>query len=649
MKREAHQPLPVQKRKKQRRENERCKALPSPSTTESTRKDVSRDHSALAVANLPQRRPTQLSENNTEKSTNDTSFGSHFEKTHSAPFGLGASHKRKYHQELGQAGIESPKRPRKSEPAAASSNLDFKERLKLPGDGLSKKQKVQFKETAPKTNVPVIQSPEKPAKELAVREIEQKERHDPISYWAAYDSWPENFAEHNPMASSNSTNKRPRTWDFSQSGKDERSPSYSQSRKDGRVPEQYTAAYERHILTKGLDMDPLKGEELVSEESKTLCVDLQRITYKTIEPTIFPTGIIRKVIHFCRNRNEAIVNRDITPIIIPSITSLYFGGDSDLEHVVDEVNADWYSQCVLIGPQLRPDLAIGLFPSAFSEHEIEKLKRYTSVNNWTHVTLQMLFPFLMCEVKCGREGLDIADRQNMHSCSVAVRSLLRIVQEADKYRSEEKLVSLNGQVLVFSISHDQQDARLYGHYATVQGEKWTYYRYRIRKFDITDSNSLLAIHNFVRNLLKSYLPGHVQRLKDALGALPDPNKPLESNGLHSSSGLSLTTSGISLNDDSSQQDSQGRNADGLIVPPHPDSSQNGGAKKKVQMSRLIERIGKLMQQLKEEREENQKKEERQRQQFEEDRREYKEEIERQRKQSEEKDKLLQRLLEKVAN
>ena len=170
----------------------------------------------------------------------------------------------------------------------------------------------------------------------------------------------------------------------------------------------------------------------------------------------------------------------------------------------------------------------------------------------------MFFPFLMCEVKCGREGLDIADRQNMHSCSVAVRAILRIEQEADKYRSEKKMDSLSGQLLVFSISHDQQDARLHGHYAIIQGQKWTYYRYRIRKFDLTDNNSLLAVHNFVRNILKSHLPGHVQRLKDALTALPDPNKPLESSGLPGSSGLSFTTSGISLNDDNSQQDSQGR-------------------------------------------------------------------------------------------
>ena len=457
---------------------------------------------------------------------------------------------------------------------------------------------MQFEETVPT----VIESPEKPAKELGAREIEQKERHDPISYWAAHHTWPENFAEHNSMASSNSISKRPRTSDCSQSGKDERSRSYSQSRKNGEVPEQYTAAYERYILTKGLNMDYRKGEDFVFNESKTTWAKLLQTDVHALEPTALPQDKIRDMVADCSSRNEGIVNRDITQLIIPSIRLSYYCGASYLEHVIDEVKAVWYDQCVLAGPRPCPDLAIGLLSSAFTEEEIEKLRRYSSVNNWTQVTSDMFFPFIMCETKCGRESLDIADRQNMHSCSVGVRALLRIEQEADKYRSKKKIKkkmdNLNGQVLVFSISHDQQDARLYGHYATIQKEKWTYYRYRIRKFDLTDNNSLLAIYNFIRNILKSHLPRHVQRLKNALAALPDPNQPPESNGLPGSTGLSFAASEISLNDNS-QQDSQDRDADGFVVPPRP-----GRAKKQGQESRLVERIDELMQQLKEEREEN---------------------------------------------
>ncbi|KAI9841853.1 MAG: hypothetical protein M1837_000323 [Sclerophora amabilis] len=555
------------------------------------------------MAYLPEHRPTQLSENKTEKSTNDTSFKSQLGKTHSALSGSGTGHKRKHEEELGQVSITSRQQARKSVPAAASLNLDPKERLKLPGDdGLSKKQKVQFKESVPKTNVPLIESPERPAEELGVPEVEQKERHDPISYWAAHHTWPVNFARHNPMGFPNSTNQKQRTSDRFQSCKDVRSRSYSPSRKNGEVPVQYSSAYEVFILTKGLDMDIRKGENFVSEESRKTCTELLQIDAHIIEPTAVPQDKIRNVVLDCRTRNEAMVNRYITPLMIPSIRLSYYCGASHLEHVVDEVNTDWYVQCVLEGPRIRPDLAIGLSSSAFTEGETDKLKRCTSVDNWTQFTLQMFFPFLMCEVKCGREGLDVADRQNMHSSSVAVRALLRIEQEADTYRPTKKLNSLNGQVLVFSISHDQRIAHLNGHHAIMHGEKWNYYRYEIETFVLTRKNDLLAIHNFVRNVLKSYLPGHVRRLKEALAALPDLNKSPESSGLPGSSGLSFGASGISLIDDNSQQDSEDRHVDGIAVPSRPDSSQNGGAKKKGQVRWRDERTDKLMQQPEEERE-----------------------------------------------
>lgn len=340
--------------------------------------------------------------------------------------------------------------------------------------------------------------------------------------------------------SSNSPNKRLRTSYLS----------YSQSVKDGEVPEQYTPAYEKWIFLKGLDMNLLRGRERVSEESKKTCTDLSEITREAIQPTLFPREAIPKALNFCYSRNAAIVNRDVTPMIVPPVTSLYLGaGDnSHLEHVVDEVGTDWHKNCILEGPQPRPDLALGLFPSAFTSAEVDKLNSYTTVDNWTKFTEDMYFPFLMCEVKCSEEGLGGADCQNMHSCSVAVRALLRIEQEADRYRAEDKkgLSLLNGQIVAFSISHDQQDARLYGHYALIQ-EKWSYRRYLIRKYDLITENGLLALFNFVQNVLKLYVPKHLKRLKDALAALPDPTN------------LSFSTSEMALQD-SLHQSSQDQNA-----------------------------------------------------------------------------------------
>lgn len=101
---------------------------------------------------------------------------------------------------------------------------------------------MQFQETVPETNSPIFERSEGRPEGS---ESEKKEKDDPISYWAANHSWPDNFAESRAMSSSNNTNKRQRTLDRSRSDKDEKSPSYSQSRKDGDVPEQYTKSYEK--------------------------------------------------------------------------------------------------------------------------------------------------------------------------------------------------------------------------------------------------------------------------------------------------------------------------------------------------------------------------------------------------------------------
>ena len=151
--------------------------------------------------------------------------------------------------------------------------------------------------------------------------------------------------------------------------------------------------------------------------------------------------------------------------------------------------------------------------------ENEKPTYYTSFENITRPTENLSFPFLMSEIKC--RGHDYAERQNMHSCSVAVKALLKLEQKADQYQEDKQFESLLGKILVYSISHDQKDARLYGHYALVEGEKRTYYRHFIEKFDIGyKERDLLTLHIFARNVLTVYASKLLKRLQKAIAALP---------------------------------------------------------------------------------------------------------------------------------
>ncbi|POR31095.1 Hypothetical protein TPAR_08665 [Tolypocladium paradoxum] len=63
-------------------------------------------------------------------------------------------------------------------------------------------------------------------------------------------------------------------------------------------------------------------------------------------------------------------------------------------------------------------------------------------------TYYIYFPFLTYEVKCGAATLDIADRQNAHSMTLAVRGIVEL------FRAIKREDEVNRKILGFSVSHD---------------------------------------------------------------------------------------------------------------------------------------------------------------------------------------------------
>ncbi|KAL2048964.1 hypothetical protein ABVK25_010817 [Lepraria finkii] len=82
-------------------------------------------------------------------------------------------------------------------------------------------------------------------------------------------------------------------------------------------------------------------------------------------------------------------------------------------------------------------------------------------------TDEIYFPFLTPEVKCGNEALNIADRQNAYSASVAANAVVELITE--------------------------QDGK----------DKWTAYK-------------------FTRNIYDIFLPIHLERICASVDQLPDP-------------------------------------------------------------------------------------------------------------------------------
>ncbi|KAL8662831.1 MAG: hypothetical protein Q9202_004345 [Teloschistes flavicans] len=128
----------------------------------------------------------------------------------------------------------------------------------------------------------------------------------------------------------------------------------------------------------------------------------------------------------------------------------------------------------------------------------------------------MYFPFLTCEVKCGAEALDIADRQNAHSMTVAVRGVIEL------FRVVNRQAELHREILAFSISHNDSNVRIYGHYTVIQGDQTTFYRHLIRRFDFTDpeGKEKWSTYDFTKNVYEIWKPTHHKRICSALDDLP---------------------------------------------------------------------------------------------------------------------------------
>jgi len=80
----------------------------------------------------------------------------------------------------------------------------------------------------------------------------------------------------------------------------------------------------------------------------------------------------------------------------------------------------------------------------------------------------MYFLFLTCEVKCGAAALDVTDRQNAHSMTVAVTGIVKL------FKAVKREKELHQKILAFLILYDHRLMRIYGHYIIINDDKTTF-------------------------------------------------------------------------------------------------------------------------------------------------------------------------------
>lgn len=130
-------------------------------------------------------------------------------------------------------------------------------------------------------------------------------------------------------------------------------------------------------------------------------------------------------------------------------------------------------------------------------------------------TYYMHFPFFTCEVTS--LSLDIADRQNAHNMTLAVRGVVELFRLVKREREIDR------EILAFSISHDNCAVRIYGHYPVIdEKNNISYYRHSIRAFFFTalDGKEKWTAYKFVRNIYDEWMPMHFKRICSAIDDLP---------------------------------------------------------------------------------------------------------------------------------
>ena len=328
---------------------------------------------------------------------------------------------------------------------------------------------------------------------------------DPIKYWSQHGRWPRDYFDQTSNMSNILARKRSRTA-LSRKNSDAGSVEpYSATLSDEKPREVKSAnykdqRYEVLLSTKGSFIKESNKE--ITTESKREYQALLNGDPGVPRDSLFRDDIFKSTCQKIQNKNEARVIQDITRLIVPSCKTLATYGSTNLDCLVETVNEGWNDSIPVTKTRPEPDYAVGFGREAFTEDQLRRLKPFvgevTDSRNEAYfmATYYMYFPFLTYEVKCSAAALDIADRQNAHSMTLAVRAIVELF----RYVGREK--ELDREILAFSISHDHRAVRIYGYYAVIEGKSQKYYRHPIHTFDFTalDGKDKWTAYKFTKNV-----------------------------------------------------------------------------------------------------------------------------------------------------
>ncbi len=358
------------------------------------------------------------------------------------------------------------------------------------------------------------------------------------------DSWLEKYWE--PESNMNHLLAKTKSSSYNGSKQSEASPTSVSNQKPRNVksaPYQQVH-YETLLATKGSFMG--KSELSATATSKNLCRIFLETEQTFPEDSLFHDDLFEETCEMVRNKKEARVVRDILPLIVPSAEILAIRGAKHLKILIESVNEGWNNCIPITKTRPQPDYSVAFRREAFTEDQLKRIGPFVGEftdTSFLMATYSMYFPFVTCEAKCGTAALDVADRQNAHSMTLAVRGVVEL------FRLVKREKELHREILAFSVSHDHRTVRIYGHYPIIDGKKTTFYRHPIKMFDFTseDGKEKWTAYKFIKNVYDMWMPTHFKRICSVIDELP-PDVDFEVSEL----GESGLLQGLDLSNRSSQ-------------------------------------------------------------------------------------------------
>ena len=248
----------------------------------------------------------------------------------------------------------------------------------------------------------------------------------------------------------------------------------------------------------------MQPSNLIRTESEAFCDKYLESNRKIVESSIFTAEQFSEVLKRIQNLNEGRIQRDVATWDVSSADTLFLCSKLKIGYIGKGFNTEWIRYATIRSTRLKPDFTGGFLKIAFTEEKISKLDNYAQPTKPFHFTPYLSFPFLVCEATTNKEGLNKADRQNIHSASIAVRAIIMLYQETFGHGSN-RVLQLYDKVLVFSISHDNDRIFIYDHFAVIEPdfpEGLKYYRYPIVILSFTTRNGadVYKAYNFIMNV-----------------------------------------------------------------------------------------------------------------------------------------------------